>query len=86
MWQSRGLSSSDEVPAQASIDDYCPDDTDIPLSEVISDTVGLDLSTFIELEVNRGYDFITAIVTKLQIVSWLPAERKTRGRGYLGLR
>ena len=60
-----GLRSPKEVPAEADIDDYSVDDTDIPLSAVITATVG---STSIEPstydEVNGRYGFVVGQVTK----------------------
>jgi len=49
------------VPAEASIDDDSPDDTDVPLGAVIHDTFGLN---FDEVNGVRVFDFITGSVTK----------------------
>jgi hypothetical protein len=52
---------SDSVPAEADIEDYAMDDSDIPLREVISDTVGLDLPPHIELNSNTAF-LVTSVI------------------------
>ena len=47
-------------PTEANIDDSLNDDTDIPLSEVIKDTVGLTLGP----EVNGNHTFLVENVMK----------------------
>jgi len=56
-----GLSSPDDMPAEASIDDDSSDDTDVPLSAVIHDTFGLN---FDEVNGVRVFDFVAGSVTK----------------------
>ena len=69
-----GLCSPKEVPAEADINDYSVDDTDIPLSAVITATVG---STSIEPsaydEVNGRYGLVVGQVMKYPKGQLVPA-------------
>ena len=59
------------MPAEAEIDDFSVDDTDIPLSEVILDSVGLDISA--HKTVNGSYSFFVGQVKKTPEGELIPA-------------